>query len=659
MTLPVSPPVVPASCLVGPSRVVAVACVAWLLLIGACDAADDAPVDGAITADAGQRVDGGETPETAPDAGVLVDAGGLLPPLPACSIATSATREVCVDDGERCEIKFNDRSGCEAACASVRRVCVASYDDVDGSCAPQLDVPLSCADTGHITDYCVCDAAAAPPDDTPGDGTSDAGTPDAGTPDAGTPDVTPDAGTPPDAGPSSLDPFRAFPEAEGYGALALTTCDRRRTEVVAVTNLNDSGVGSLRAALTGGEANTYRIVIFQVGGTIRLRSSIVIRRSCLYVAGQSARGQGIQVRYDASLAPTALGNLISGNATGGIHDVVLRYMRLRSGRGDPETSGDNISFRSGRELVLDHLSGAFGNDECFSVSTASTGEPVENVTVSRNMMTAPLATHAVGSIIGRSSSDGAVATGFSVHHNFYAHMTHRAPMLQSSGRSQVISNLIYNWTSRVSRIHGETFAEVLHNSMVAGPRALRLTFSRFYKFSGEGVPRVRFDGNIAEGYGPVGWEEYVDDSRHPTLTLVPRARHEHTEVLAPPVPVTITPSSLTRENVLADVGANATLACDGRWVPFTDALDAWTIQSLADLTGPIGDPTSYDHPDDYGGFPVINGGPACADADGDGMPDAWEARYGLRANDASDALIDSDGDGYLNLEEYLNGSIPR
>ena len=71
MTLPVSPPVVPASCLVGPSRVVAVACVAWLLLIGACDAADDAPVDGAITADAGQRVDGGETPETAPDAGVL------------------------------------------------------------------------------------------------------------------------------------------------------------------------------------------------------------------------------------------------------------------------------------------------------------------------------------------------------------------------------------------------------------------------------------------------------------------------------------------------------------------------------------------------------------------------------------------------------------
>ena len=83
MTLPVSPPVVPASCLVGPSRVVAVACVAWLLLIGACDAADDAPVDGAITADAGQRVDGGETPETAPDAGVLVDAGGLLPPLPA------------------------------------------------------------------------------------------------------------------------------------------------------------------------------------------------------------------------------------------------------------------------------------------------------------------------------------------------------------------------------------------------------------------------------------------------------------------------------------------------------------------------------------------------------------------------------------------------
>ena len=46
------------------------------------------------------------------------------------------------------------------------------------------------------------------------------------------------------------------------------------------------------------------------------------------------------------------------------------------------------------------------------------------------------------------------------------------------------------------------------------------------------------------------------------------------------------------------------------------------------------------------------------DPDGDGMPDAWEVRYGLNPNDPGDAVKDCNGDGYTNIEKYINGIDP-
>jgi hypothetical protein len=65
-----------------------------------------------------------------------------------------------------------------------------------------------------------------------------------------------------------------------------------------------------------------------------------------------------------------------------------------------------------------------------------------------------------------------------------------------------------------------------------------------------------------------------------------------------------------------------------------------------------------DHPDQVGGYPKIAGGEAPSDRDHDGMPDSWEAAHGLDADDASDASGDRDGDGYANIEEYINGLVP-
>ncbi len=55
-----------------------------------------------------------------------------------------------------------------------------------------------------------------------------------------------------------------------------------------------------------------------------------------------------------------------------------------------------------------------------------------------------------------------------------------------------------------------------------------------------------------------------------------------------------------------------------------------------------------------GGWPEYKGKPY-KDTDGDGMPDEWEIANGLNPNDPSDANKDCTGDGYTNIEKYING----
>ncbi|MDH3222207.1 MAG: hypothetical protein OEO23_00715, partial [Gemmatimonadota bacterium] len=75
-------------------------------------------------------------------------------------------------------------------------------------------------------------------------------------------------------------------------------------------------------------------------------------------------------------------------------------------------------------------------------------------------------------------------------------------------------------------------------------------------------------------------------------------------------------------------------------------------------TGPSTD-SEMDDPSDLGGLPNLARGTPCADDDEDGMPNAFETRFDLDPRDAADASEDPDGDGYINIEEYLNGSRPR
>jgi len=136
----------------------------------------------------------------------------------------------------------------------------------------------------------------------------------------------------------------AFPGAEGYGS---KTPGGRGGTVIEVTNLNDTGPGSLRAAL---EASGPRIVVFRTGGTIKLATDIVVLNPLVTVAGQTAPGDGITVRG----AAISLGT----------HDVILRNLRVRVGDdpNGPEAGNrdgirtDGSSNKLAYNIIIDHCS---------------------------------------------------------------------------------------------------------------------------------------------------------------------------------------------------------------------------------------------------------------------------------------------------------------
>jgi hypothetical protein len=118
------------------------------------------------------------------------------------------------------------------------------------------------------------------------------------------------------------------------------------------------------------------------------------------------------------------------------------------------------------------------------------------------------------------------------------------------------------------------------------------------------------------------------------------------------IPVLVQPAAEAYASVMADVGANARLGASGRGLPNLDAVDARLLAEVVHRTGPT---TPISSPADVGGYPVVDPGTPVVDSDHDGMPDVFELRRGHDPYDPSDGAADPDGDGYTNLEDYLNG----
>lgn len=414
----------------------------------------------------------------------------------------------------------------------------------------------------------------------------------------------------------------AFPGAEGAGR---TSLGGRGGRVLRVTNLNDSGPGSLRAAV---QADGPRTVIFDIGGTIRLASPLTIRRGRITLAGQTAPGGGITVR-DYPLVAAA-------------DDIVIRHIRSRLGD-ESRTESDAVSIERGRRVILDHVSASWSVDETLSVG--SRYDPPEHgiydVTVQWSVIAESLnaSGHAKGEHGYGSLVRGGHGARMTFHHNLWA--AHRArmprpgnynpPSVDPEGpRFEFRENVFHDWGGSHSGYNADTESlsayAFIGNVYIPGPDSA----GRWAFEESNPLARAWFEGNAMHGAVPADAWSLVKDSDRPNYRMA--ARPDWAE------PATGTAAEVEAA-VLAHAGA-------GR---VRDAVDERIIAGVRARSLRI-----IDSPSQVGGWPVLEAGTPWVDGDGDGMPDSWERANGLNPADATDGPADRNGDGWTNLEDWLN-----
>jgi hypothetical protein len=436
-----------------------------------------------------------------------------------------------------------------------------------------------------------------------------------------------------------LSQIPAFPGAEGFGAM---TTGGRGGAVIEVTNLNDAGTGSLRAAI---EASGVRTVVFRVAGTIALQSKLTIKNGNITIAGQTAPGDGICLK--------------NYTLTIDADNVIIRYIRSRMGD-EALQEDDAMNGRNQKNIIIDHCTGSWSVDECASFYDN------ENFTMQWCLLSESLyrsihdkGTHGYGGIWG--------GKGASFHHNLLAHHTSRNPRFCGSRYSNQESlekvdfrnNVVFNWgfNSGYGAEGGDY--NLINNYYKPGPATGSGVKDRIFSPNAD-------DGSNSQAAGIWGMF-YVDGNYMHGSSLVtnnnwngmdPNPSTKSKDELKSDIEfdcagVTTYSALIAYEQVLANVGCV---------IPNRDPLDQRIINEV--ITGIPTYGASYgagrgiiDTQADVGGWPTLMSGTVPTDTDHDGMPDEWEDANSLDKNNASDRNADSDGDGYTNLEEYLNGLV--
>ncbi len=423
----------------------------------------------------------------------------------------------------------------------------------------------------------------------------------------------------------------AFPGAEGFGAQSI---GGRGGKVLFVTNLDDSGPGSLREAV---KADGPRTVIFRVSGTVALKSAIAITKPYITIAGQTAPGDGICLKNHALVIAA--------------DHVIVRHIRCRPG-GNAKAESDSLSISSGRDIIVDHCSASWSVDETLSAS--SRGQ-LGNVTVQWCIISESLhdsihhkGPHGYGSLIR-----GSFGNGYTYHHNLYAHHHARLPRpgnyidrsLDPEGFFlDFRNNVIYNWAGSAAGYNADgsngtnsiTKMNFAGNYYKAGFNSTdNLAFSESTTSA-----RAWFSGNCMNGSYPDNPWSLVSFSKFSEEDI--KAYKQSNPI---PVPAVKTDDAMTAyERVLAEAGAV---------LAKRDAVDIRIVSEVRNGTGKI-----INDEQQVGGWPELKSAEPPKDCDKDGMPDDWEKQHGFDFDNPADGNADTDADGYTNLEEYLNSTKP-
>ena len=434
----------------------------------------------------------------------------------------------------------------------------------------------------------------------------------------------------------------AFPTAEGYGRFAK---GGRGGRVIAVTNLDDSGPGSLRAAV---EAEGPRTVVFEVSGRIVLQSRLIVRKnnSDLTVAGQTAPGLGICIsNYNFGML--------------GAHDVIIRYVRVRPGN----TSGttlDGMGMASANNCIIDHCSISWTLDEAFSSRGA------KNITLQRTLISEALNAaghkkYPAGKQHGFAASIGGDVGSF--HHNLLAHNAGRnwsmaggiaKPDNHFTGRLDIRNNVVYNWSKRATD-GGAHEVNFVNNYYKPGP-ATKSFYALNAQYGGfPGSQRYYFAGNVMPGHFGLDDQEKGRTATTENGGKLPTAYSPWSDTPFFESHVNTQTAEDAYSDVLADVGCNFPALDPHDQRVLTETRDG-TYKYKGSVTGLPGLPDSQEDVGGWDDYPVVHR-PADWDTDRDGIPDAWETSHGLNPKDPTDGAEARKDTHYTHLEVYLNSLV--
>ena len=396
----------------------------------------------------------------------------------------------------------------------------------------------------------------------------------------------------------------AFPGASGWGRWAKGARASSAPTVYHVTNLNDSGTGSLRDAVS----QSNRIVVFDVSGVIKITDRMVFS-SNLYVAGQTAPGEGI----------TVYGNGVSFS---GANNIICRYLRVRMGHGG--TSGkDCAGVANGTNMIFDHCSFSWGLDETFSINPDGKGT-LGNITLQNCIIGQGLMTHSAGGLMQ--------ADSITLYRNLYIDNSTRNNKIK--GINQYANNVVYNWKNGCYIMggdsEGDSYCNIESNLFVNGPakggNALGGGNTNFHFYADDNWQDANYDGilNPSLVTNDGGGDRVSTPYSYPELEL-----YAGNELIAKNIPT---------------VGAS---------LPYRDQADCYMVDELMsfgtegnlitfETSLPIGAPDTW----------TWWAGTKKTDTDGDGMPDEWESANGTDPSKA-DATVKA-SNGYLNIENYIN-----
>jgi hypothetical protein len=429
----------------------------------------------------------------------------------------------------------------------------------------------------------------------------------------------------------------AFPEATGFGRFTTGARGAANPQIYLVTNLNDSGPGSFRDAVS----QEGRFVIFKVGGIVNLQTQVVVASNTT-IAGQTATGEGI----------VFLGPRVTFT---GANNTIARYLRIRYG--GTAQNQDASGLANGANMIFDHMTFTWGTDEVFSINWDSKGVSPDNITIQNSIIGQGLHrhNHSAGGLIQPSGGK------ISLIGNLY--ICNKTRNNKIKGINEFVNNVVYNW-GNYGNTYGHTESgdayimggdsagssdvNIINNYFIGGPNTSTTISTPFNR------------GN--DNFSLYGSGNYFDNNKDGVLngTLVPAdltgyPTGDISTILSTPYDYPMKNTTLSAQDaynkIVADVGAS---------YPRRDQVDNLMISDL--MSKGTTATYVYVQTDLTTQFGFINGGaghvygaPAPLDTDNDGMPDIWEDANGLNKNLADALSVSTSHAPYLNIEVYING----